>query len=74
MAAPAHPIPASLEPVLALINSMDVEEGTDDLAGGPDRLSAWLSGNGLLPDRVSATRADLRLAIDLRTGLRALAW
>ena len=61
-----HALPAWLEPVLAFINTVDVEEGTD-------ALDAWLAACGP-PDRPgTATKEDHRLALDLRTGLRAAA-
>jgi predicted RNA-binding Zn ribbon-like protein len=79
-----HALPDWLEPVLAFINSVDVETGVDELADGPSALTDWLAGRNLLAaDAVgpsarviagpTATRADHRLALDLRTGLRALA-
>lgn len=75
MRAAAHVLPVWLEPVLAFINSIDVETGVDELAGGPGALSAWLAAASLLPGEPPpvASRADHRLAIDLRTGLRSLA-
>jgi predicted RNA-binding Zn ribbon-like protein len=72
----AHVLPDWLEPVLAFINTVDVETGVDELAGGPAALRDWLAGRGLLgveTDAVAVSRADHRLAIELRTGLRALA-
>jgi predicted RNA-binding Zn ribbon-like protein len=71
----AHVLPAWLEPVLAFINTVDVETGVDKLAPGPVALTGWLTTVGLLAATppAAATRADHRLAIDLRTGLRSLA-
>jgi predicted RNA-binding Zn ribbon-like protein len=69
----ARALPAWLEPVLAFINTVDVELGVDQLAGGPPALGDWLAGRGLLPDGPTPTRSEYRLALDLRTGLRALA-
>jgi len=68
-----HEMPAGLRPVLDFINTVDVEDGTDKLDGPPDQLSRWLAAQGLLAGDADATAADLRLALDLRTGLRALA-
>jgi predicted RNA-binding Zn ribbon-like protein len=71
----AHELPAWLRPVLEFVNTVDVEEGTDQLAGGPAALAAWLGGSGLAGadgSTVEATRADHRLALDLRAGLRRL--
>jgi hypothetical protein len=72
----AHVLPDWLEPLLAFVNTVDVESNVDELAEGPLALRDWLAGRKLLgadPDEVTVSRADHRLAIDLRTGLRALA-
>jgi predicted RNA-binding Zn ribbon-like protein len=69
----AHVLPAWLEPVLAFANTIDIETGADSLASGPAALSGWLTANGLLSRGDPVSRADYRLAIDLRTGLRSLA-
>jgi predicted RNA-binding Zn ribbon-like protein len=73
MAPTPRPLPPALEPVLAFLNTVDVELGTDELAGGPPALAAWLAAAGLLSEPTAATDGDLRLALDLREGLRALA-
>jgi predicted RNA-binding Zn ribbon-like protein len=65
-------LPAPLAPVLAFVNSMDVELSTDEWADGPPALAAWLVGAGLADPATRIGAADLTLAIDLRTGLRAL--
>jgi hypothetical protein len=67
-----HVLPPWLEPVLAFVNTVDVEAGTDDLTAGPGALSGWLADRGLL-EVPGATRADHRLALELRSGLRCLA-
>jgi len=66
------PMPERLRPVLALANTVDVEDGTDVFDGGPAALGRWLSDHGLAPPDVRPTAAHLRLARDLRSGLRAL--
>ncbi|HEV3357728.1 MAG TPA: CGNR zinc finger domain-containing protein [Pseudonocardiaceae bacterium] len=76
MSPAAHVLPDWLEPLLAFVNTVDVESNVDELAEGPLALRDWLAGRKLLgadPDEVTVSRADHRLAIDLRTGLRALA-
>jgi len=73
MVAPAHAIPAEVEPVLAVLNSLDVEEGTDDWAAGPAALGHWLSAHHLAPAGVTVSRSHYDLALDLRRGLRAMA-
>jgi hypothetical protein len=69
----AHVLPAWLEPVLAFVNTVDVEAGTDVLAEGPAALRLWLVARDLLADSAEVTRVDHRLAMDLRSGLRSLA-
>ncbi|HEV7900120.1 MAG TPA: CGNR zinc finger domain-containing protein [Planosporangium sp.] len=66
-------LPPSLRPVLAFLNTVDVELATDDLAGGPSTVSAWLAAGGLISDGVVVTPAEYRTALALRSGLRALA-
>ena len=82
-----HILPRWLTPVLAFLDTVDIETGVDVLAGGPAALAAWLTSQRLwvgsfanaestdttpvIEPLVSA--GDYRLAIDLRTGLRALA-
>ncbi|MFC0038991.1 CGNR zinc finger domain-containing protein [Actinomadura rayongensis] len=51
------------------VNTLDAETGTDELAA-PDRLTAWLRSQNLLPSGAVAGRADLRTAVALREGLR----
>lgn len=65
-------MPDALRSVLALVNTVDVEEATDAFDGGPVALGEWLSGEGLAPTGIRPTAAHLRLARDLRRGLRAL--
>lgn len=69
----ARELPDWLEPVLAFVNTVDAETGADDLVSGPQALAGWLVDRGLLPDGTKVSRADHRLALDLRSGLRALA-
>ncbi len=69
----AHEMPESLRPVLDFINTIDVEDGTDQFDGPPAQLSAWLVAQRLMPTPAPVTDADLRLALELRCGLRALA-
>lgn len=73
MAPTPHPLPPALEPVLAFLNTVDVELGTDELAGGPPALASWLAAAGLLAGPVPVTDEEFGLARDLREGLRALA-
>ncbi|KUL28030.1 CGNR zinc finger domain-containing protein [Actinoplanes awajinensis] len=67
-----HPLPAELGPVLAFVNSMDVELGTDQWAEGPAALAAWMTGAGLLAAGVTVTADEFALAGRLRAGLREM--
>jgi predicted RNA-binding Zn ribbon-like protein len=58
-----------LELVRQFVNTRDVEEGTDDLAG-PDALRTWFEQRGFDPGRVGVT--DVDRAVELREALRAL--
>ena len=61
--------PGPLETVRAFVNTLDIDEGTDELRT-PAELSNWLSSHGPTAER--ATDADLRRAIEVRETLRAI--
>ena len=63
--------PGDLEQVRALVNSSDLEEGTDDWAT-PAGLASWLERHGLAPVEgpAAVSRADLGQAVALREALR----
>ena len=70
------PAPGRLELVRAFVNSLDIEEGTEELAS-PEALAGWLTARGLGGEQsgtgqaaVAATAGDLRTAIELRECLR----
>lgn len=67
------PAPAPLRVAQILVNTADLEAGADAL-DTPEHLAAWLAHHALLPAGEVADVDDLALAIDLREGLRALAW
>jgi predicted RNA-binding Zn ribbon-like protein len=62
--------PGSLELVRSFVNTLDVEEGVDELAD-PASLVAWLREHGLMRGR-TATRAELERARRVREALRTL--
>jgi len=68
---PAKTAPQPLYLVQRFVNSVDLESGEDELSS-PEALRDWFVERGLMDpdDRVSA--ADLRRAIDVREGLRAV--
>jgi predicted RNA-binding Zn ribbon-like protein len=64
------PAPGQLETLRAFVNTLDIEEATDDFAT-PEGLSQWLARHGLAAAaRVSP--ADLANAVALREALRGV--
>ena len=63
--------PGQLEIVRSFVNSVDLEEETEEL-GSPRELAAWLAANDLAAVGTRATRADLDRAVALRESLRAV--
>src|SRR5689334_19150117 len=63
--------PGDLELIRRLVNTYDVEDGSDDL-GDPGVLRAWLAGAGLLDPDERLTAADLRQVVAVREALRKL--
>jgi predicted RNA-binding Zn ribbon-like protein len=70
------PAPGRLAVVQAFVNTFwDLETGAgEELLGSPRELRDWLSGGGLLDPGAGVSAADLRRALDVREGLRALAF
>ena len=62
--------PGALELVRTFVNTLDVEDGVDELAS-PAALLEWLRRRGLAPGS-AATEADLAAARTLREALRVL--
>src|SRR5215210_3524281 len=67
----AKTAPQPLHLVQRFVNSVDIETGEDELAS-PDALRDWLAERGLLDAGDPVSAADLRRAIDVREGLRAV--
>jgi predicted RNA-binding Zn ribbon-like protein len=65
-------IPGALRPVLDFANTLDIETGEDAFGAGPSALGMWLAESALAPRGIAPEAGHLRLALDLRTGLRAL--
>jgi predicted RNA-binding Zn ribbon-like protein len=68
----SNPAPGALEVVRSFVNTYDVDEGIETLAG-PAALVAWLGEHDLLGGERPrpASDADVRRAIELREALRA---
>jgi predicted RNA-binding Zn ribbon-like protein len=67
---PEKTAPQPLYLVQRFVNSVDLEDGDDELVD-PEALRAWLAERGLMAADEPAGPADLRRALDLREGLRA---
>ncbi len=61
--------PEHVDLLVAFANSVDTDEGTDDLTL-PRELESWLRAHDLLPGPGRATADDLALALTLRAGLK----
>jgi predicted RNA-binding Zn ribbon-like protein len=67
------PAPGALGLVQSFLNSRwDLERDHEELLSSPQRLSRWLAQHGLLEPGTRLSEADLRRALDVREGLRAL--
>jgi predicted RNA-binding Zn ribbon-like protein len=69
--APEKTAPAPLRVVQRFVNSVDLENGEDELTS-PEALRGWLAERDLMDPGDRVTGADLKRAIDVREGLRAL--
>ena len=64
-------VPSELAAVQALVNTIDLESGDDQL-DSPEALRRFLAGHGLLDPSQPVSQDDLALALELREALRAL--
>jgi predicted RNA-binding Zn ribbon-like protein len=64
-------VPPALELIQALVNTVDLEDGEEDLSS-PDALREWLVGRGLLDAAAPVSQSDLAMTIELREALRAM--
>jgi predicted RNA-binding Zn ribbon-like protein len=64
--------PGALGLVEELINSVELEDGPDELAD-PGSAARWLTAHGLLPRGRKVTEPERRSLVELREALRALA-
>jgi predicted RNA-binding Zn ribbon-like protein len=64
-------VPRELAPIEALVNTVEVDSGEEQLSS-PAALRDWLVGQGLLDGSAPVGEADLAAAIELREALRAM--
>jgi predicted RNA-binding Zn ribbon-like protein len=69
--APEKTAPEPLYVVQRFVNSVDLENGEDELTS-PEALRDWLAQRGLMDPGERVGAGDLRRALDVREGLRAL--
>jgi predicted RNA-binding Zn ribbon-like protein len=69
--APEKTAPQPLYLVQRFVNSVDLENGEDELSS-PEALGDWLAKRGLMVEGEPVGKADLSRALDVREGLRAL--
>jgi predicted RNA-binding Zn ribbon-like protein len=74
--APGESIPQKTAPqplylVQRFVNSVDLESGEDELSSA-EALGAWLAGRELMQPGEPVSDGDLRRALDVREGLRAV--
>ncbi|MGH2742874.1 MAG: CGNR zinc finger domain-containing protein [Thermoleophilaceae bacterium] len=68
---PEKTAPGPLQLVQRFVNSVDLETGEDELTS-PAALGDWLAERELMGGAEPVSGADLRRALDVREGLRAL--
>jgi predicted RNA-binding Zn ribbon-like protein len=68
---PSNSAPGALDLVRRFVNTVDFDDGQDDL-GDPERLGGWLAANGLADPGERFEQADVDRARDVREALRAL--
>ena len=68
---PEKRAPAPLDVLQRFVNSVDLETGEEEL-DSPEALAAWLAERELMGVAEPVTGGDLRRAIDVREGLRAI--
>ena len=68
---PEKTAPQPLELLQRFVNSIELDTGLDELSS-PEALREWFVARGLMAAEEPVTEGDLRRAIDVREGLRAL--
>lgn len=68
---PAKTAPQPLYLVQRFVNSVDLESGEDELSS-PEALRDWFAERGLMGAADAVGPADLKRALDVREGLRAV--
>jgi predicted RNA-binding Zn ribbon-like protein len=70
MSATTTTTPVEVALVRSFVNTLDVDEGIDELTG-PVALASWLRKAGLVTKGTPASGRDLQLALRLRSAMRA---
>lgn len=65
------PAPGDLETVRQFVNTVDIEDGTDQLTSR-DRLASWYESKGLAEPAAAVSESDFEEAIGARQALRSL--
>ena len=68
---PSKTAPQPLHLVQRFVNSVDLESGEDELSS-PEALRDWFAERGLMDAGDTVSAADLKRAVDVREGLRAV--
>jgi predicted RNA-binding Zn ribbon-like protein len=71
-ASESKPAPEPLLLVQAFVNTKEADLGTDLLADDPAAANRWLRESGLLGPDGTATEAELRVAREVREGIRGM--
>ena len=67
------PAPGELRLIQAFVNSRwDLDQQLEEQLRTPSELVAWLARHGLLESDTKLTKAELKRALDVREGLRAM--
>ncbi len=65
------PAPEPLDVIRQLVNTLDIESGTDDL-GDPALVQSWFAAHDLIEATAKVTPSDQRRVVEMREAMRAL--
>lgn len=67
----SKPAPGELIVVQGFVNTLDIEDGIDEI-GTVELLKSWLNRHGLLSQDIRLSSKDLNTALSLREGIRSI--